>query len=253
MDKFYTKTKTALTCINMVDIKNFKNIIEPSAGDGAFSSQLECEAFDILPEHDDIIQQDFYTYNHIKDGKTLVIGNPPYGKWSNGAIKFFNKAAEFADTIAFILPVSFKKITIQNRLNLNFHLIKEIELLDEFFITENTEKIVPSVFQIWHKTDIKREKIKTPKPIGYEFVKDTDNYDYIIKRVGYNSGEINTNLNINKSSNFFIKTDIENFDKLVNNIKYTKYNKINSINKFELITNINQKLLEFNELNMKSL
>jgi hypothetical protein len=55
--------------------------------------------------------------------KYLIIGNPPFGKSSSIAIKFFNKAALFSECIAFILPRTFKRISIQNRLDLNFSLI----------------------------------------------------------------------------------------------------------------------------------
>ena len=51
------------------------------------------------------------------------LGNPPFGKNCSLAIKFFNKAAEFADLIAFIIPRTFKRISIQNKLNLNFSFI----------------------------------------------------------------------------------------------------------------------------------
>jgi len=55
--------------------------------------------------------------------KYIVIGNPPFGKNSSLVINFFNKSAEFADVITFILPKTFKRVSIQNKLNLNFILI----------------------------------------------------------------------------------------------------------------------------------
>ena len=60
----------------------------------------------------------------------LTIGNPPFGKNSSLAISFFNKAAEFSDIIAFILPQTFSKDSVKNRLNLSFFLIMEVILND---------------------------------------------------------------------------------------------------------------------------
>lgn len=60
-EKFYTKSDIAKTCIKQVtNLAEFDTIIEPSAGSGAFSSQIEkCIAYDIEPENDGIIKQDF--------------------------------------------------------------------------------------------------------------------------------------------------------------------------------------------------
>ena len=132
LDKFYTKKEVASICISQLNLDNYDVIIEPSAGSGNFSSQIEgCIAYDIAPEHPDIIQQDFLTLEideNIKDKKILVIGNPPFGVQNNLAIAFFNRSAEFADTIAFILPKSFRKQSVQNRLSLDFSLVMDTEL-----------------------------------------------------------------------------------------------------------------------------
>ena len=70
-----------------------------------------------------IIKMDFLKFKPKENKKYLIIGNPPFGRSSSIAIKFFNKAALFSDCIAFILPRTFKRISIQNRLDLNFSLI----------------------------------------------------------------------------------------------------------------------------------
>lgn len=108
-DKYYTPIETAAYCIKKTkEILNvqFQGIIEPSAGNGSFSEQLDCVAYDIEPEHNNIIKQDYLELEHdyIKD--LLIIGNPPFGSRMNLAQKFFKKSIEFGDYIAFILPIS---------------------------------------------------------------------------------------------------------------------------------------------------
>ena len=50
-DKFYTKPEVSKLCINMIDLSDFDLIIEPSAGCGSFSKQIDnCVAYDLVPE-----------------------------------------------------------------------------------------------------------------------------------------------------------------------------------------------------------
>ena len=70
LDKFYTIPSIVELCINKVNEKykltNFDLIIEPSAGNGSFLLQLpneNCIGFDISPENDKIIKQDFFEFN----------------------------------------------------------------------------------------------------------------------------------------------------------------------------------------------
>jgi hypothetical protein len=110
LDKYYTDLKTAKWCIDktleIIGQENISEIIEPSAGDGSFSSQIDCIAYDIQPEAEGIIQGDYLELNiDYKQGR-LLIGNPPFGSRMNLAQKFFKKSILLGDFIAFILPIS---------------------------------------------------------------------------------------------------------------------------------------------------
>jgi hypothetical protein len=110
LDKYYTDTNTAKQCIEkvyeIIGKENITQIIEPSAGNGSFSLQLECLAYDIAPEADNIIEQDYLELNLTYQKGRLIIGNPPFGSRMNLAQKFFKKSIELGDYIAFILPIS---------------------------------------------------------------------------------------------------------------------------------------------------
>ena len=113
LDKYYTPKELAKYCINktyeMIGKENITEIIEPSAGSGSFSLQIpNCIAYDIEPEHNTIIKQDFLELKlDYKKGR-LLIGNPPFGDRMNLATKFMKKGFQIADYIAFILPISQK-------------------------------------------------------------------------------------------------------------------------------------------------
>jgi hypothetical protein len=112
LDKYYTPTDIAKYCIDKTfDILKeniIGDIIEPSAGAGAFSLQLpsNCKSYDIKPDHESIIEQDYLELNigYLKD--RLIIGSPPFGELASLALQFYKKSVELGDYIAFILPIS---------------------------------------------------------------------------------------------------------------------------------------------------
>lgn len=166
LDKFYTIPSYAKRCIDIVFDKypNWDLVIEPSAGNGSFLKQIPFDnkiGLDISPEDDEIQKQDFFEYKQPNIGKILVIGNPPFGKVSSLAIKFFNHAASFASVIAFIIPRTFRKISVHNKLNSNFHLI-----YDEDVPTKpcqfSPKMMVKCCFQIWEKKENTRDVIILP-------------------------------------------------------------------------------------------
>ena len=177
LDKFYTVPAYAKKCIDKIfqlyNITDFDLIIEPSAGNGSFFNQIQSKnkiGLDILPEHPDLIKQDFFTYTPLNKKNILVIGNPPFGKVSSLAIKFFNHAAQWANVIAFIIPRTFRRPSVQNKLNEQFHLIYDEEVPSKpccFF----PQMMVKCCFQIWQKQNIKRKFIDLPtKHKDWEFL-----------------------------------------------------------------------------------
>ena len=229
-DKFYTNPDIAKKCLDLLDLSSFDIVIEPSAGNGSFSNQIEnCRAYDLVPENTNIIRQDFFDLD-IDDliGKNvLTVGNPPFGVQNNLAVRFFNKAAEYSKTIAFILPKSFLKDSIQDKLDLRFHLEKCMELPKNSFLLNGEPYDVPCVFQIWKKQDNKRVLLKNKDFNPYiKFVNDND-FDFAIWRVGGKSGlaYLPENKNeVSRQSNYLVKnTSLYSNETLIN--------KINEINK----------------------
>lgn len=247
-DKFYTKPEIVDLCLKEIDLNKYDCIIEPSAGNGSFSKKLNCIAYDIEPEDSSIIKKDFLTLDKSvfkKYNNILVIGNPPFGVQNNLAISFFNESAKFCNTIAFILPLSFKKQSIINRLDLNFNLKKEIILNKNSFTLNGNDYSVPCVFQIWEKDGVIRKKIKQKtKSELFDFV-DRKDADFRIQRVGGNAGKASSDLNVSKQSNYFIKNNTEltnkEFIDIINSINFKNRNFSvgpRSLSKSELINEI---------------
>lgn len=261
LDKFYTIPAVSEKCIetvgNFYNWSNWDLIIEPSAGNGSFLTRIPSIkkiGIDISPDHPDIIEHDFLTYTpSITNCKILVIGNPPFGRVSSLAIKFFNHASKWADVIAFIVPRTFRRASVHNKLCLDFHLIH-----DEDIPMEPCSFIPPMMakccFQIWEKKNIKRTKIElyTTHP-DWDFLNfgplDTNNQptppsgaDFVIRAYGGKCGDIVTTglENLRPKSWHWIASNI-NIDTLITRFKTLDYTlsldtaRQNSIGKADLI------------------
>ena len=197
LDQFYTKPEVASLCFDTVKHREYDLWIEPSAGTGNFYNLLPVDkraGLDLEPRHDEVQKKDFFEWK-IPNGNHIAIGNPPFGYRAQGAIAFFNHAAKFCSTIAFIVPRSFRKAYIINQLHPNFHVSKEI-ILDLGIFDGGAEKI-RTVWQVWDRQKHKREKIVLPsKHEDFKIVSQGQNFnpdeaDLAIRRTGYrNVGEI---------------------------------------------------------------
>lgn len=261
LDKFYTIPSVAKKCIDITESiyrwDDWELVVEPSAGNGSFFLQLptkKCIGIDILPEHDGIIKQDFLTYHPDTSIKNiLVIGNPPFGRVSSTAIKFFNHSSQWANTIAFIVPRTFRRISVQNKLNLNFKLIHDTDIPTSpcsFY----PQMMAKCCFQIWERSQNKRNIINLPTSHPHWIFlnfgeKDSNNQptpplnaDFAIRAYGGKCGEIvTTNLGqLRPKSWHWIKSNIDshvlisNFNKLDYTISLNTARQ-NSIGKGELV------------------
>jgi len=260
IDKFYTKDIIVKLCINQVrnniEINEEDLIIEPSAGNGSFIEEIKrftknYRFYDLMPENNEIIKQDYLLYNYINIKETFnkihVIGNPPFGRQSSLAIKFIKKSCEFCDSVSFILPKSFKKNSLKKAFPLNFHLIFEMDLPDKSFLVDCIEYNVETVFQIWEKKCVKRQIQENIEPSNFIFVKKNENPDISFRRVGVNAGIIDINFEKKSiQSHYFIK--FTNNKYIMDNIELLKVIEFNhnntvgprSISKQELIQEFNK-------------
>lgn len=241
LDQFYTTPECAKKyydiLLSNINIDKYDILLEPSAGTGSFYKLLPVHkriGIDLEPKYEGIEKQNFFDFEPIKHKSYIVIGNPPFGKISSIAVEFFNKSAEFADVIAFILPRTFKRVNIQNKLNTNFKLMfsEDIPLKPCCFVPKMNAKCV---FQIWKRTKIPRELIQYDKSHNdFTFVKleskDNKNQpippttaDFALKAYGSHCGEIidkelnklhpkswhwiKSNIDVNKLKKRFAKLD----------------------------------------------
>ena len=217
LDQFYTDPAYArqflTTIAHEVDLDQYDHLLEPSAGTGSFYNLLDTNkriGLDLDPKAPGVIQTDFFDWVPPVDKKIVTIGNPPFGKNAGLAVKFFNRAAEFSDVIAFVIPRTFRKASIVNRLANEFHCVYDETVPDNSFIFNGAAYNVPCAAQIWQRRDKPRAKIITLKLeqikawFGLSNPKDSD---FAIQRVGGRAGLIRTadRMNFSAESHYFIK------------------------------------------------
>jgi hypothetical protein len=248
LDKFYTIPSYSKKCIDKVNEIYPENdwdlIVEPSAGNGSFFKQIENEnkvGLDIFPEDDSIVKKDFFEYCPEDNKKNImVIGNPPFGRVSSMAIKFFNHAAKWCNVIAFIVPRTFRKTSVHHKLNDSFHLVYDEDVSSNpccFYPV----MFVKCCFQIWEKRLYKRQlcKISLTHP-DWEFLKfgpkdqkgqptPPVGADFALRAYGGKIGEIKTDKldKLRPKSWHWIKSNID-IEELINNFNKLDYS--NSLN-----------------------
>jgi hypothetical protein len=107
--------------------------------------------------------------------------------------------------VAFIVPKSFNKASIQNRLNTDFHLTGAMDIPSDSFTLAGQKVNVPCVFQVWvhylfmHRMICASDPIKNMpripvRPVvtcsDFDFVASGRGADFAIRRVGVNAGRI---------------------------------------------------------------
>ena len=193
LDQFYTKPRIAEQCMQHlagvakrmnVDLRRYW-FVEPSAGCGCFYQTLPPRrriGIDIDPRPttltkrgitEAIVQADYLLWQPPTTRTTrkyVVIGNPPFGKRGKLAVAFFNHS-DFADFIAFIVPVSFRKFGIHRQLADAYQLVSRKSLGRNSFCTPDLKAYsVNAEFQVWTRIPNKLKNLREmkPAPIAHE-------------------------------------------------------------------------------------
>jgi hypothetical protein len=172
-EQFYTPFDLAQTLVGDVEAVlgslEGKIVLEPAGGTGSFVEAAlakgvkEVISFDIEPLHEKVLLGSFLD-QELTQQNLITISNPPFGRNNSLSIPFFNHAAIVSDAICFIVPRSWRKWSVTNRLDLNFELVSDKDL-DIDYMDSSGELIsdksrLATCFQIWKKTETPRVPVK---------------------------------------------------------------------------------------------
>jgi len=220
-EQFYTPSDLALRLATIVSKLvgglDQKTIIEPAGGTGSFVKAAKALgatkviSFDIEPKAEGVLLADFLLETKSLDKvlNAITISNPPFGRNNSLSIPFFNKAAQHSQFIAFVVPRSWRKWSVINRLNRNFHLIHDEELSIDY-VDELGEMVwqkarLNTCFQVWEKRDNLREIMKVTDFGLFSKVKPAE-ADVALTVFGYGCGKVRTSFDrVPNSTVMFLK------------------------------------------------
>lgn len=204
LDQFYTAPAIAQALYKTL-LKNLGRkakgltFVEPSAGAGAFFEQFPAGSvgLDLDPHCPGVEQADFFEWApEDPDAPMAFVGNPPFGRCASLAVKFFNRAASFPGTsvIAFVVPRSFEKASIQRRLGRTFRLVHQEVLPSDSFVFNGTPYDVPCTWMVWERSAVHASE---PVPVvrthpDFVLLSDVERLsaDFAVQRVGSAAGAV---------------------------------------------------------------
>ena len=177
-----------------------KTVLEPAGGTGSFveaalaAGAKKIISFDIEPLHP-LVQQGDFLVEEILESNLITISNPPFGRNNALSIPFFNKAAQISEAICFIVPRSWRKWSVTNRLDMNFELVfdtdLEIDYEDASANSLSNKTRLATCFQIWKRVSKPREIIKI-KDMGLVEKVSPEQADVSLTVFGYGCGKLRT-------------------------------------------------------------
>jgi len=236
-EQFYTPSDLALRLTKQIEplvggLKD-KLVVEPAGGTGAFINAAkelgatQVLSFDIEPKADGVQLGNFLEADLADIEGAITISNPPFGRNNSLSIPFFNKAAKHSDYIAFIVPRSWRKWSVINRLDRNFHLIHDqdlsIDYVDDLGEMVWQKSNLRTCFQLWQRQDTQRELIKV-QDLGLVSKVSPEEADVAITVFGYSCGLIRREFErVPNSTVMFLKIHDERVLEALKSVDFSRF------------------------------
>ena len=203
-EQYYTPRDLASSLVSKVErlVSDFSSriVLEPAGGTGSFVEAAKAFgakkvlSVDIEPKHSDVSKGN-YLESSMKFKDAITISNPPFGRNNSLSIPFFNRAADHSEYIAFIVPRSWRKWSVINRLDRRFHLIHDEELSIDYVDDSHTlishKNNLKTCFQIWQRQETLREIVKVEDK-GFVTKVKPEEADVALTVFGFSCGKVNT-------------------------------------------------------------
>jgi len=235
-EQYYTPKPLALELVAQIEKVlgplAGKTVLEPAGGTGAFIEAVQSAgvskviSFDIEPLHDSVSVGDFLE-QEINQKNLITISNPPFGRNNSLSIPFFNHAAEASDAICFIVPRSWRKWSVTNRLDLSFELALDIDLdldyVDAEGVPLSSKTHLATCFQVWKKTNKPRKVVRVVDKGIIEKVS-PDQADVSLTIFGYGCGKVKTQFEpVANTTQMFLKLHHPKALAALESVDYSKF------------------------------
>ena len=235
-EQYYTPKPLALELVSQIEKVlgplAGKTILEPAGGTGAFIEAVQTKgvtsviSFDIEPLHELVSVGDFLG-QEIKESNLITISNPPFGRNNSLSIPFFNHAANVSDAICFIVPRSWRKWSVTNRLDLGFELALDLDIEIDYVDAAGTplsnKNHLATCFQIWKKADAPRSLVRVTDKGIIEKVS-PEQADVSLTIFGYGCGKVKTQFEpVTKTTQMFLKLKHPQALAALESVDYSKF------------------------------
>jgi predicted RNA methylase len=237
-EQYYTPRALAEDLVQKVKaiIPDFssRTVLEPAGGTGAFveaakkAGAQKVLSLDIEPKHGDVTKAN-YLNAKLKLQDAVTISNPPFGRNNSLSIPFFNRAAEHSEYIAFIVPRSWRKWSVINRLDRRFHLVLDedlsIDYVDDSHELISQKNNLKTCFQVWQRKDALREIVKV-EDRGYVTKVTPAEADVALTVFGFSCGRVNTEFERKpNTTRMFLKLNHPKALKALQSVNYQRFSK----------------------------
>lgn len=204
-EQYYTPNDTAQevfkNLIEMVPNLSSRVFIEPAGGTGSFINAAikvgikDIISYDIEPHHPKVKAGDFLL-QQIDAVDAITVTNPPFGRNNSLSIPFFNHSAKTSEYIVFVVPRSWRKWTVQNKLDRRFELIRDDDLTINY-VDVNGEhgyknNNLRTCIQYWKRSDTNLRQIYAVEDMGIITKCKFDEADVSLTIFGYGCGTVKT-------------------------------------------------------------
>lgn len=256
-EQYYTPLALAHSLVDYVEqvlgpLKG-KTVLEPAGGTGSFveaalaKGAKQVISFDIEPLHNQVAQGSFLDQS-LTEKNLITISNPPFGRNNSLSIPFFNHAATISDAICFIVPRSWRKWSVTNRLDWNFELIFDQDL-DIDYVDSTGELIsdksrLATCFQIWKRTSIARVPVKI-KDMGVIEKVGPEQADVSLTIFGYGCGTVKQEFErVPNTTQLFLKLNHPKALEALKSVEFSRFYKSTAYTEALSIQEINYLLNE---------
>jgi predicted RNA methylase len=235
-EQYYTPKPLALELVGHIEevIGSLagKTILEPAGGTGAFIDAVQAKgvanviSFDIEPLHELVSLGDFLE-QEIKESNLITVSNPPFGRNNSLSIPFFNHAAKVSDAICFIVPRSWRKWSVTNRLDLGFELALDLDIDIDYVDADgnplSNKNHLATCFQIWKKADSPRGLVRVTDKGIIEKVS-PELADVSLTIFGYGCGKVKTQFEpVANTTQMFLKLKHPQALAALESVDYSKF------------------------------
>ena len=256
-EQFYTPLELAHTLVGDVEavlgsLKG-KLVLEPAGGTGSFIEAAyakgvqEVISFDIEPLHDGVLLGSFLD-QQLTQQNLITISNPPFGRNNALSVPFFNHAAGVSDAICFVVPRSWRKWSVTNRLDLNFELVfdkdLDIDYVDSTGDLISDKSRLATCFQIWRRTLTPRLPVRI-KDMGVIEKVSPELADISLTIFGYGCGTVKQDFDrIPNTTQLFLKLNHPKALAALQSVDFSKFYKSTAYTEALSIQEINYLLNE---------